>query len=336
MPRKSSQQTIARQWAILKRFNEARRGLTVRDLHEHLADAGFEVTKRTVERDLVELSAMFPLTASGSAPQLWKWSGSAHAKGILSVDPAEGLCLVLAGEVLSSTLPAAVFRGIEWRFDAARRLLESLEDNRMAHWSQVIRFLPQGMPLQAPRVDEAVMECVQTALVNGRRISCRYRSIYGGEPKRLLLHPLAIVLHGRTPYLLASIGGDSSPFQYALHRFESAALDAGRAERPHDFDLDDFLQRGGASFGVGAEIRIEAEVRGPLIELLRETPLAEDQRIVEKDELHLLRATVRDCWDLHFWILSQAPNLTILKPTRLRGHIRAMLEQALAPYQSTP
>lgn len=336
MPRTSSQQTIARQWTLLKRFNDARRGLTVRDLHQHLADAGFEVTKRTVERDLVELSAMFPLTATGSAPQLWKWSGSASAKGILSVDPVEGVGLVLAGEVLASILPGPVLKEIEWRFEAARRLLANLRDNRLAQWSQVIRYLPQGLQLRAPVVDPGVLESAQKALVSGRRLECRYRSANSRQTKAMNLHPLAIVLHGRTPYLLATIGAESAPFQYALHRFESAEVDTRKTDHPKDFDLDEYLERGNAGFGAGEMIRFEAEIRDTLPDILGETPLADDQRIIDRDGRRILKATVRESWELEFWILSQAHRLTVLKPVGLRRKIQGFLEQALAPYQSTP
>lgn len=335
MPRSSSQQTLARQWAILKRFSGARQGLTTKDLHKYLSDAGYCVSKRTVERDLVDLSLMFPLSSTDTTPQAWRWADSASTKGILSVDPVEGLSLVLAGEVLRSMLPAPVFQEIEWRFEAARRLLENLEDNRIVHWSQVIRYLPQGLPLHAPKIDQTVLECVQQALVNGRRLTGRYRSAYSGQTKDLCLHPLAIVLRGRTPYLLASIGGDSSPFQYALHRFETAVVDRRRADPPQDFNLDDYLQRGDASFGVGKMIRLEAEIRDALPDILRETPLSHDQRIIERGGRAILKASIRESWELEFWILSQAHHITVLKPSGLRRKVRDFLHQALSNYNES-
>lgn len=335
MPRSASQQTIARQWAILKRFSEARQGLAASDVHRHLADAGYQVSRRTVERDLNELSAMFPLVSTESVPQAWRLLGSARAKGVLSVDPVEGLCLVLAGEVLESILPAPVFREIEWRFEAARRLLADLKNNRMAHWSQVIRYLPQGMPLKAPGIDSGLLEAVQTALVNGRRLVSRYRSAYGNEAKDLVLHPLAIVVRGKTPYLVASIGGNTTPFFYAMHRFESATMGEDRAELPRDFNLDEFLRDGGASFGAGGRIRIEAEIREALPDLLRETPLSDDQRITEKDGRWVLNATVRESWELEFWILSQAHRITVVKPAGLRRKVRDQLHQALSNYNES-
>ena len=75
-------------------------------------------------------------------------------------------------------------------------------------------------------------------------------------------------------------------------------------------------------------------MRGDLAFLIDETPLSEDQRLIEKGDHHLLKATVMDSWNLHFWILSQSVNLTIRKPVRLRRQIREALESALSHYSS--
>lgn len=335
MPKSSKVHAIARQWCILQCLSDSSRGVTVRELHEHLAQRDFIVTRRTVERDLEELGIVFPLTTTGKAPQAWRWMDSTRGKRILCMDPVEGLALVLAGEVLAAILPELVFRQIKWRFEAARKLLDHITGNRFAQWSQGIRYQPPGLQLQSPRIAPGIMESIQEALANGRVLSCRYRRAEASEPKNLVLHPLAIVLRGRTPYLLASQGEGGPPFLYALHRFEEAAMKTERAIPPPGFDLENHLNEGGAGFGVGKTIRLEAEVRDPLVGILRETPLSENQTMREKDGRTVITATVRESWELDFWILSQSENFTVLKPAALRTRVREKLEDALKAY-STP
>jgi predicted DNA-binding transcriptional regulator YafY len=41
---------------------------------------------------------------------------------------------------------------------------------------------------------------------------------------------------------------------------------------------------------------------------------------------------VKDSWQLHFWILSQGPAITIIQPVSLKRQIVSQLKDALANY----
>lgn len=61
LPSNSTRQTIARQWRLLKLLPSQHPGTTSTHLHRALAEAGHSTSKRTIERDLNELAALFPL-----------------------------------------------------------------------------------------------------------------------------------------------------------------------------------------------------------------------------------------------------------------------------------
>lgn len=61
MPSHSTRHTIARQWQLLKLLPSQHPGTTSTHLHRALTEAGHSTSKRTIERDLNELSALFPL-----------------------------------------------------------------------------------------------------------------------------------------------------------------------------------------------------------------------------------------------------------------------------------
>lgn len=64
MPRSSNHLALARQWEMLKRLPNRAPGITARELAEGLHENGFEVTKRTIERDLVDLSGQFGIACN--------------------------------------------------------------------------------------------------------------------------------------------------------------------------------------------------------------------------------------------------------------------------------
>lgn len=333
MPRASSQDTIRRQWAILRRLTTT--PVPVREIHEHLRGEGYEVTRRTVERDLQDLSGAFNIVATEGMPQGWAWNRKGRRTHLVGMDEAEAFTLVTAGKVLSRMLPQVLLRKVSWLFESAREHVPSERRKGVARWSALTRYIPSGEVLLPPEISAGVMATVQDALLRGKCVRARYYNPYHGRTNDSLLHPVALLLQGSTPYLLATLGDDdATPFRYAIHRFESVDLDDTRARRPRGFDLDDFLASGGDRFGCGDTFRLEAEVRGNLATLIAETPISEDQRLIEKGDHHLLKATVMDSWNLQFWILSQSPSLTVRKPTKLRRHIRESLESALTHYSS--
>ena len=70
--------TLARQWAMLRLIPRAPRKTTARDLCRQLEQLGHPTSPRTVERDLQTLSNRFALVADdGSKPYGWSWAKDA-------------------------------------------------------------------------------------------------------------------------------------------------------------------------------------------------------------------------------------------------------------------
>lgn len=74
MPSLPTRHTIARQWQLLKLLPGRHPGVSSTQLQAALKTAGYTTSKRTVERDLVELSALFPLQCNSKGiPYGWYW-----------------------------------------------------------------------------------------------------------------------------------------------------------------------------------------------------------------------------------------------------------------------
>ncbi|MDQ8192517.1 helix-turn-helix transcriptional regulator [Roseibacillus persicicus] len=335
MPRASHQQTIYRQWLILRKLTTRRPGITAREMRDHLETEDVSVTKRTVERDLNELSRIFPLeTSIGSPPIGWRWREGA-VQELPGLELVDALSLSLVGDLLNQTLPSSLHPSISARVTEARRKLDALPNHSASNWSQLVRYIPPGQPLLKPRVDPEILHTIEEGLVGQKQIAVSYQSPTSTAPWNTHMHPIALLSHGSTPYLLACLGEHSKIWQYPLHRFHSVELTDIPSWRPPDFDLDDYLAKGEANFGNKKTIRLEAQVEEDLANILRETPLSEDQTIRQKGEHLHLKATVKDSWQLTFYLLSQGHRITVLKPKSLRNEIISSLQSALNNYQQS-
>lgn len=136
----------------------------------------------------------------------------------------------------------------------------------------------------------------------------------------------------RGGYLLATTFDYENVVYYALHRIHTAELIDEPAKRPRSFSLDAFLAEGRGQFGDGKTISLKATLTDNLAAILRETALSPDQKITTRAGKNTLTATVKDSWQLHFWIRSQVPYLTVIQPASLRKNIVSQLKSALANY----
>lgn len=335
MPSSDSGTTLARQWELLRILPSGPPGMSARDLCAKLAANGFDVSKRTVERDLNDLSGLFPITTNTNGkPQGWHWIKQAPGFDIPGMELTEALSLGLMEDVLRQIMPPAFLSALEGKFSMAREKLAALPQNRLARWKDLVRFVPPGLPFHPPLLLPDVLPSLQEALLLQRQLQVVYQKAGADEAKEQTLHPLSLIQQGARSYLVASAFDYDTPILYAVHRMSSAKVLTETARRPKGYTLDSFIARGADQFGGGEEIILKARLSDELALLLEETPLSKDQKITTRSGVHTLTATVRSTWNLHFWILSQGAAITVQKPVSLRKNTIAALKEALGNYKS--
>ena len=335
MPKASHHNAIARQWEILKRLPSRPPGKTAREITQSLNSDDFEASKRTVERDLVELSRRFPITNNNKGvPYGWHWARNAKLD-IPGMTLADAMSLYIVEDLLRPLLPTTILSALEGRFRLARTNLDALPPtNRLVRWADKIRFVPPALSMIQPQVDAEVLETIQQALLEERQLDVTYGKLAGDEAHSLRLHPLGMVQRGSTTYLVATAFEYDDVRLYAVQRIASAAALDGVVKYPVGFSLDDHIADGLMQFGSRKEIRLRARVSDYLAGILEETHLSEDQKLTRKADSNTVQATVIDSWQLHLWIMSQGPGIEVLNPVRLRRDIEASLSEALAAYRS--
>ncbi|MDP2784716.1 MAG: WYL domain-containing protein [Sulfurimicrobium sp.] len=334
MPAGKTQSSLARQWELLRRLPSRGPGKTAKHLTEELKDAGFDVTKRTVERDLSDLYDAFDLACNNAGvPYGWHWIPGASPE-LPGLTLAEALSLRLLENYLKPLLPASILSVLAPRFSSATKKLDLLADeNSVARWTDKVRAISPSLPFLPPKMAEGVLETVQEAVLLERQIEVEYKAFHATEATTQRLHPLAIVQRGPVTYLVATAFDYGDIRLYAVHRIVAAKLTEEPAKSNNDFNLDTYIAHGALQFSDGETIRLEARISENLAWVLRETPISEDMTLEAEGEKWKLTATVADSWQLQWWVLSQGVGITILAPKAFRAAIAEELEQSLAGYR---
>ena len=333
MPKAAQHHALARQWQVLRLLPTKPPGITSRELVEKLEREGFTVTKRTVERDLTELSTIFGIACNDKGmPYGWHWMKGEYAD-LPGLSVSDAVSLRLVEDLLRPLLPSAMLESLETRFGQAKaKLAELSADNPNAKWADKVRYVSPSMPFLPPKIDSGVLHVVHEALLTEHQIEVEYKKA-SGEQQTYRLHPLGLVQRGQITYLVATAFDYLDQRLYALHRICSVQTLDEATRGAEEFNVGDYVQSGALEFGDSGKITVRMRVTHALAEILAETPLSTDQRLVPEGQGYFVIAEVHDSWQLEWWLLSQGAAVEVMEPTHLRHRLMLRLNEMCLAYQ---
>jgi predicted DNA-binding transcriptional regulator YafY len=329
MQNKNNNDTQLRQWAMLRHIPQHPRQVSARELTEKLRSEGFEVSKRTVERDLISSSAIFPLVSNErSIPYGWSWSKDAEAFALPTMSPLQALTLELAHEHLANLLPASLLDTLTPYFKCAEGVLSSGDGvKKLASWRKKVAIVSAGQPLIPPNYSEEIIEAVHSALLTDQQLEISYTPREHSEIKTYPAHPLGIVQRGAVTYLIATLYDYTDILLFAVHRIKAAKVLDQPSNTPEGFDLKHYISQGALGFEENGLINLVVRFTVSAAEHLWETPLSLDQQIVpDKSGWVRLQATVPDTAQLRWWLKGFGNEVEVLEPFAIREEFALLSE----------
>jgi len=326
---RKSTDTLLRQWTMLKKLPRYPQRIGTPDLTQRLADEGFAVDVRTVQRDLERLAAIFPLSSEQQGrTNYWFWTSADKVLEIPAMAPGAALTFRLAREYLEPLLPKTT---LEWLAPYFRQADEVLKGTRLGPWTRKVRAIVRGPTLIPPRIAPDVQAVVYEALLEDRRFEVDYRSREQKKSSRYMVNPLGLVVRLGVVYLVCTLWEYQDIRQLALHRMSKPVLLDDPAKRPKHFDLRRYIEeeKQFAYPHTDRLIKLRALFDEGAAYHLYETPISTDQRLVpQRDNRVLLTATVPDTAELRWWLLGFGDGVEIVSPKRMRTEF-AMIARRL-------
>ncbi len=331
----TNQLTLLRQWHMLRMVPRYPAKVTAQELKGRLASNDFEVTERTVQRDLQELSEVFPLSSDErEKPFGWSWQKDAPNFDLPGIGVSEALTLIMVEQHLRNFLPPSVLDHLKPYFKTASNALDlARADAGSKAWLGKVRSVPPAQALLPPPLDENIQSVVYEALLRDRQLKLGYQKRGDANFVEYVVHPLAVVQRGPIFYLICTFFSYSDIRLLALHRIVAAEMSAEASKRPKGFSVDGVIASGIMGFGGEDQIQLEAVFRAERAAHLYETPISKNQRLEEMADGRVkLTAKVIDSSELRWWLQGFGPNVEVLGPTSLRDAIASASKEAAAIY----
>lgn len=328
--------TLLRYFDMLCLIPKAPNSISTPEILNQLQKMRYEVDLRTVQRDLVKISAapLFPIASTeNTKPIRWFWADNVKHTQFPLMSTDEALTFKLAEMFLEPLLPPSVRSRLSGYFDLADR---RLQESKFEHWVDKVGIVPNNLPLLPAEIEPSVLAVVYEALLKNQRFKATYHAVHNSE-KTYDINPLGLVFRHNVIYLVATLFEYTDIKQLALHRFKNAELLDRVVKMPEGFVLGEYIAQGRFSYPVNnmlENIPLKLKVGRFLKQILLETPLSSKQRIAEIDEEHyLVEAMVNNTEQLHWWLRSFGSLVEVLEPLALREEFAKEVKALSKIYQ---
>lgn len=146
-----------------------------------------------------------------------------------------------------------------------------------------------------------VFEQVSNALYANQWLTVEYKNAAGKKLESRVM-PLGLAQQGQRMYLVCRFDGYDNERCLALHRILSAKASSFTFEPPPEFDLKQFDDDGRFGYGDGKKVKLSFRIEKEAGFHLLESPLSEDQQVIEEEETYRISATVVDSAMLDWWL----------------------------------
>ena len=295
--------------------------ISATEILKKLQGQGFQLDKRTIQRDLNSLSVFFAIQTDGNKDVAgWSWKPEADKLELPSMSPDVALSLQILKTHLARFTPPNVFTQLQPYFKNANKLLDTLSDNHLSTWQDKIGTLSRVQPLITPNIDIEQMEKIYNAVLLETQINATYAPL-GEDPKEYKINPFGIVVVDRALYLVCSLWQYDDIKQFALHRFIEVENTTNKIKKPADFKLQKYIDKGNFLFPENGNDKIELliKVSQYWADYLHENKLSNNQSIKkDADNSSNLSATVQNTQQLKWWLLSMGSDVEVIQPKALR------------------
>lgn len=328
-----------RRLQTLRLLPKAPSRISVTRIHDALTGQGFDIDKRSIQRDLKAMANLFAIESDGNKDiPGWYWKKDAEKLELPKMEPAVALSFRMVKSFLDRFMPPSTLDDLGDYFNHADRVLASLPENNLSDWTDKVALLSRNQPLISPTISDDILNKVYTALLNGKQLQATYRPRQEDEAKDYAINPLGLVIVDKVIYLVGTLWEYRDIKQFALHRFESAEVAKDEAIEYYGFDLQKYIKQGRFEYLIEAEktIKLKLVLSEKLAFHLTESPLSEDQTIKPDKETGrvILRAEVKNTQQLRWWLMSFGDGVEVLAPKALRQEFADQAQRLALLYQN--
>ena len=334
MKKVSSTEAIRRGFSILG--SVSRSPMSSRDIFRRLYDDGFNVSIRTIERDLSRLPDIFPsLIEVDDRSKPFTYRQPVNARKYSAMNPTEAICLELAFSFLNPILPKKTLDPINPYLKEADAVLNESHAKKYKNWKDKVLTINEGLQLQSANVTQKVINNIHEALWDEKVVIAKYQSRTKKYADNYKIHPAGLVYRGRIIYLICSFDDNLNKIVYLpLQRFKSIEILPEEKSFHHGKKVSNLVKDLLGFKLNNKKLKVKLKFSKMAGAHLFETPLSKKQTIKEtRDGFFMVEDEVIDNMELRYWIRAFGDEVEVVQPKILRDEFTKLSKSLRKKYE---
>ncbi|HBC3374048.1 TPA: WYL domain-containing protein [Vibrio parahaemolyticus] len=313
-----------------------KRGIATADIHQALLDEGYDISKRTVQRDLEKLSEWAALDYEDDEQGHRRWFRDIKKPDVMDVVPAsEAFLLVLSEKLLRKAVPVNLSEKMEEWFKKADAKLSS--KHLLSSWKSKVNVVSDSYPLiyDEHHIDEEHRKVLYDCVLNEEQVQISYQSNKSDQAKDYMLNPLGLIIRDQSHYLVATRDvTPEKPQLFLFHRISSAKKLYLDITKPKTFSIEEYFAKNPSGWLLEDRVEtIELKVKGYALDVVTHNKLAEDQILEPCDETWWkVTFSCHPTYDLISWIFKFGQDVVCEAPVTIRKQVVNRLNATLNNY----
>ena len=334
MKKVSSTEAIRRGFSILG--SVSRSPMSSRDIFRRLYDDGFNVSIRTIERDLSRLPDIFPsLIEVDDRSKPLTYRQPVNARKYSAMNPTEAICLELAFSFLNPILPKKTLDPINPYLKEADAVLNESHAKKYKNWKDKVLTINEGLQLQSANVTQKVINNIHEALWDEKVVIAKYQSRTKKYADNYKIHPAGLIYRGRIIYLICSFDDNLNKIVYLpLQRFKSIEILPEEKSFHHGKKVANLVKDLLGFKLNNKKLKVKLKFSKMAGAHLFETPLSKKQTIKEtRDGYFMVEDEVIDNMELRYWIRAFGDEVEVVQPKILRDEFTKLSKRLRKKYE---
>ncbi|CAM3187494.1 helix-turn-helix transcriptional regulator [Vibrio rarus] len=309
-------------------------GISTHELHQSLVDEGFDVTKRTTERDLIKLQHIIDIDSKRTPDgNTWKHAHK-NSELVPTMQPTEAFLLLTIEKTLRRIVPPESIDILDTRVNKAKKVLSGR--NNLRKWQEKLHVVDGQHPHTTIPIDAELIKQVYEAVINETQLEFLYQKLDAENASTYILNPLAIVVREHAHYLVATKSETpEKPQLFNLTRMHDAKQTYLPYQAPKAFRLHDYINANPTGWILLKQpTTIRIKVRHFALDWVRHGQLHPSQEVIPLDEeWHQVTLKTQPTYDIVGWVLRFSVDAVIMEPQLLIDEIRGRLEKMTKLYK---
>lgn len=319
---------LFRQWELLKTLQAHRLGIATDELAKRL-----ECNKRTVQRDLNVLQAIFPIhfEQRDFGRKFWKLSAHFIESEKLQLTMMEMLSLYLSRQLLAPLSGTPFGDGLATALEKIKAILPTRALSYFADLDDTFLIKSIGREDYSGMSKEIAI--LNDAILNQRVLKITYHSASQGRDLTTEFHPYGIMLLSASLYCIGYLEEYAEVRTLKVSRLRGVQRTERTFDKPISFSLARHTQGAFGVFGPGETQKIRARFTGWAATNIREHIWHPSQKIIkDTDQAVVAEFILSNTIEFKRWLLGFGRHVKVLTPKKLATEITNELASALESY----